>query len=252
MGFKVIIPARYASSRLPGKPLLDIGGKPMLQHVYERARLSGAEEVLIATDDQRVGELAARLGAPVQMTGSHHRSGTERLAEVVRERGEPGDRIIVNLQGDEPLIPPALISQVAELLDSRPNADVATLCEPIETLEELLDPGVVKVVRDGRDRALYFSRAPIPWHRESFARQPVELPSGQRYYRHLGIYAYRVSYLLDFVESEPSAIEETESLEQLRALYHGGRIVVAQAVEKSGPGVDTETDLEKVRKMVGA
>lgn len=223
----------------------------MLQHVYERARLSGAEEVVIATDDARISELATRFGAPVQMTGTHHRSGTERVAEVVRERREPGERIIVNVQGDEPLIPPGLVSQVADLLDSRPIADVATLCEPIETLEDLLDPGIVKVVRDHRDLALYFSRAPIPWHRETFAGQPLELPPDQRYYRHLGIYAYRVSYLLDFVENEPSSIERTESLEQLRALYHGGRIVVAQAAEKSGPGVDTETDLEKVRGLVG-
>ena len=250
MRFKVIIPARYASSRLPGKPLLEIGGKPMLQHVYERARESGTEEVIVATDDERVSNAAARFGARVHMTGACHRSGTERIAEVVRERKEPGDGIIVNVQGDEPLISPRVVRQVAELLDSRPDADIATLCEPIASAEDLFDPGVVKVVRDRGDRALYFSRAPIPWHRKTFAEQPARLPSDQTYYRHLGIYAYRVSYLLDFVDNQASPIERTESLEQLRALYHGGRIVVAEALESSGPGVDTQKDLEKVRGLM--
>ena len=250
MRFKVIIPARYASSRLPGKPLLDIDGKPMLQHVYERASESGADEVIIATDDERVSRSAIAFGASVQMTGDHHRSGTERIAEVVNERGEPHERIIVNVQGDEPLISPRLIAQVAELMDSTKDAEMATLCEPISTAKDLFDPGVVKVVRDARDRALYFSRAPIPWHREIFGSQPLRLPTGETYFRHLGIYAYRVSYLLDFVSYESSSIEQTESLEQLRALYHGGQIVVSEAIEKSGPGVDTEQDLEKVRDLM--
>ena len=222
----------------------------MLQHVFERAGESGAEEVIVATDDERVGNAAAGFGALVQMTGSRHRSGTERIAEVVRERKEPGDTIIVNVQGDEPLISPSVVHQVAELLERRPDADIATLCEPLVSVEDLFDPGVVKVVRDCADRALYFSRAPIPWHREAFAEHPVRLPHDQVYYRHLGIYAYRVSYLLDFVDNQASLIERTESLEQLRALYHGGRIVVAEALESSGPGVDTPKDLEKVRGLI--
>ena len=223
----------------------------MLQHVYERASASGAEEVIVATDDDRIRQCAFGFNASVHMTASHHRSGTERIAEVVTDRDEPHDTIIVNVQGDEPLISPRLISQVAELLYASGNADIATLCEPILTAQDLFDPGVVKVVRDVGGRALYFSRAPIPWHRVNFHGEPRELPNDQTYYRHLGIYAYRVSYLLEFVSYQTTALESTESLEQLRALYHGGHIVVCEALESSGPGVDTQRDLDRVRRLVG-
>ena len=229
---------------------MDIGGKPMLQHVYERARQSGADEVIVATDDERIRRSASGFGAAVQMTANHHLSGTERIAEVVRNGSQAAEHIIVNVQGDEPLIAPTLISQVAELLDSTSGANMATLCEPIATAEALFDPDVVKVVRDAADWALYFSRAPIPWHRQDFSAERQSLPRDQTYYRHLGIYAYRVSYLLDFVGNDATSIERTESLEQLRALYHGGRIVVSTARGKSGPAVDTAKDLKRVRELV--
>ena len=249
--FKVIIPARYGSSRLLGKPLLPIGGKPMLQHVYERARQSGADEVIVATDDERVRQCALGFNASVHMTSSDHGSGTERIAEVVAETEEPLESIIVNVQGDEPLIAPRLITQVAELLHASKQVDIATLCEPIADAKDVFDPGIVKVVRDAKDRALYFSRAPIPWDRSAFDLDRKNLPDGQTYYRHLGIYAYRASYLLEFVKLPSCRIERIESLEQLRALYNGGHILAADALEQSGPGVDTQSDLDRVRRLAG-
>lgn len=249
MGFHVIIPARYASQRLPGKPLLDIRGKPMLQHVFERARQSGAEKVVIATDDERIRQAVEAFGGQVCLTAAHHRSGTERLAEAARLLGLGQDEIVVNLQGDEPLMPPSLLSQVADDLGDNPDADMATLCTRIGTAGELFDPHIVKVVLDSNGFALYFSRAVIPWDRDAFAVTTEELPEQAVHYRHLGIYAYRVGFLERYIDLPPCGLERMESLEQLRVLWHGGRIHVAEAGELPGPGVDTRADLEKVREL---
>jgi 3-deoxy-manno-octulosonate cytidylyltransferase (CMP-KDO synthetase) len=249
--FKVIIPARYASTRLPGKPLLTLAGKPMLQHVYERAMDSGAQEVVIATDDERIRTAALRFGARVCMTSRQHRSGTDRIAEAVRLLQEPSDQIIVNVQGDEPLLAPPLVGQVADLLACQPQADVATLCERLASPAQLFDPHVVKVVCNRAGAALYFSRAPIPWYREQ-SGAGRSLPDAPLHYRHIGIYAYRVAYLLHYTGQSPCALEQSESLEQLRVLYEGGRIQVAEAAVPTGPGVDTPEDLETVRRLLAS
>lgn len=248
--FKVAIPARFASTRLPGKPLLTIGGKPMIQHVYERALASGADEVVIATDDARIAAAADDFGASVCMTSGRHRSGTERIAELVRARGEPPETVIVNVQGDEPLLPPALVSQVAELLARTDAARMATLCEPISEARELFDPAVVKIVCDRRGRALYFSRAPIPWHRGAFAARPGALPEDPIYFRHVGLYAYRAGYLLEYADAPATPLEGVEALEQLRALWNGDWVQVAKAREPAPAGVDTEADLARVRRLL--
>ena len=250
MAFSVIIPARFASTRLPGKPLLDIGGKPMIQHVYERARLSEAKNVIIATDDQRIVEAAESFGADVCMTRDDHPSGTDRLQEVVKLKGFYADDIVVNVQGDEPLIPPRVINQVAHNLAAEPEASIATLSEPISSVDELLNPNAVKVVADTRGRALYFSRAPIPWPRDAFALNQQQMPEGN-YQRHIGIYAYRVKLLNDFVNWPPCALEQTECLEQLRAMWNGAKIHVAQADEPLPAGVDTPEDLARIRNQLG-
>ena len=249
MSFHVIIPARYASTRLPAKPLLDIGGKPMLQHVCERAAESGASAVTVATDDLRIVEAVEAFGGQVCITGKHHQSGSERLAEAVLRLGLEDDDIVVNLQGDEPLMPAALLSQVAQLLQGDHDAEMATLCTRIQSAEELFDPNVVKVVMDARGNALYFSRAPIPWDRDAFAVTTEALPEQALHYRHLGIYAYRAGFLKRYVKMEPCDLERIESLEQLRVLWHGGQIQVAEAAELPGPGVDTAEDLERVRAL---
>ncbi len=222
----------------------------MLQWVYERARAAGAQEVLIATDDERIAHAARNFGAEAVMTAGEHASGSDRIAEVARARGWLAQDIIVNLQGDEPLIPPALIDQVAELLSAHPEAQVATLATPLESLEELLDPDVVKVVSDARGHALYFSRAPIPWNRDG-AR--AGLASQQDFggaRRHRGLYAYRVAELLRLAHLPPGRLEEREKLEQLRALEYGIRIVVGDALERPGPDVNTAADLEHVRRLM--
>jgi 3-deoxy-manno-octulosonate cytidylyltransferase (CMP-KDO synthetase) len=250
VSFKVLIPARYSSTRLPGKPLAVIAGKPMVQHVYERSVASGAERVIIATDDERVRRAATAFGAEVQMTSVDHRSGTERLAEVVQIRGEPAASVIVNVQADEPMLPPLLIRQVVHNLVSFPEADIATLCERITDPAALLDAAVVKVVTNKQGLALYFSRAPIPWCREQFANQPLSLSSETPHYRHVGIYAYRAGYLKIFSQLAACAIERVEMLEQLRVLYHGGRIHVDETREWPGLGVDTPHDLNRVRGLL--
>ncbi len=247
MSFCVVIPARYAATRLPGKPLLDIAGKPMIQHVYERARESGAGMVIIATDDERVQAAAEGFGARVCMTSSAHRSGTDRLAEVVDQLGMGDEQIVVNLQGDEPLMPPAVIHQVADNLATHVDAGMATVCSRITTAAELFDPHAVKVVMDAGGMALYFSRAPIPWDRDAFASTTEELPARAEHYRHIGLYAYRAGFLRQYVDWPSCHLEEMESLEQLRALWHGQRIHVAEAVETPPAGVDTARDLETVR-----
>jgi 3-deoxy-manno-octulosonate cytidylyltransferase (CMP-KDO synthetase) len=244
MSFKIVIPARYASSRLPGKPLLDIGGRTMIQWVVESARKSAAEEVWVATDDPRI---AASVGALALMTRTTHQSGTDRIAEVATLRGWSERTIVVNVQGDEPQLPASLIDQVAGLLEARPDADIATLCTPISSLREFLDSAAVKVVMARDGTALYFSRAPIPFDRDS---APQGVASQSRFagaHRHLGIYAYRVGALQRLSRLPPSELESIEKLEQLRALQAGMKIVVAVAAIPPPAGVDTPEDLERVR-----
>lgn len=249
MSFKIIIPARYASTRLPGKPLLDIAGKPMLQHVYERAIESEATEVIIATDDDRIKQSAKSFGAKVCMTKRDHASGTDRLAEVASIFQFNDDHIIVNLQGDEPCLPSELINQVAADLAQNCNADIATLYSRITQLEQVFDPNIVKVILDIDGYALYFSRAPIPWIRDHFSKKSIPdmtLP----HYRHIGLYAYRTSFLTHYAELSSSLIEQAESLEQLRALFHGKKIHLSEAKINSGHGVDTMADLLLVRSLL--
>ena len=235
----VIIPARYASTRLPGKPLLDIAGKPMIQHVYERAREAGAKSVTVATDDARIRAACEKFGATVVMTSEAHRSGTERLAEAIRQLGLSPDQIVVNVQGDEPLMPPAIIRRTADVLAAHADAVVATVCCPIHDDVEFRNPNVVKVVSDIRGYALYFSRAPIP-----FARDDGRSPA----HRHIGLYAYRAGYVAQYIRLAPSPYEQAEQLEQLRVLWHGGRIAVWVTDEVPPAGVDSPEDLERVRK----
>lgn len=246
MTFKVYIPARYGATRLPGKPLLDIDGKPLIQHVFERAMASGAAEVVIATDDERIATVARDFGATVCMTSPTLPSGSDRIAAAARARGEADELVIVNLQGDEPRMPAAVIRQVATLAEEV-ACDIATVCEPLAPAQ-LFDPNVVKVVRDQQQRALYFSRATIPWSRDEFADGRHATAQLGRYRRHVGIYAYRVGFLARFVASPPSELEQMEGLEQLRALSCGARVVVADAVEPCGIGVDTGADLERLRR----
>ena len=249
--FRVVIPARYASTRLPGKPLRIIAGRTLLEHVFERAMASGADEVQIATDDQRVVEACARFGARVAMTSDAHASGTDRIAEVAaREAWEEND-IVVNVQGDEPLLPPTLVRQVAELLEAQPTAGVATLATPIESLADFLDPNVVKVAVGRTGLALYFSRAPIPWPRDGAAQGLASQSQVGGALRHLGLYAYRVGVLKRLTAMPPSALEQTEKLEQLRALDNGIAIAVGLARVRPGPGVDTEDDLAAVARLLG-
>jgi 3-deoxy-manno-octulosonate cytidylyltransferase (CMP-KDO synthetase) len=246
--FRVVIPARYASTRLPGKALLPMAGKPMVQWVWERAGQSRAAEILIATDDSRIAEAAKSFGATVAMTAASHPSGTDRIAEVARARSWDARDIVVNVQGDEPLIPPALIDQVAGLLEQNAAADMATLGVPLTRLEQLMDPNVVKVVMDCVGRALYFSRAPIPWQRDSAPAGFASQTSFAGARRHIGIYAYRVSALLRLASWPATPLETAEKLEQLRALENGLQIRVADCVEPAGPDVNTPEDLERVLK----
>ena len=247
MPFTVVIPARYGSTRLPGKPLLDIAGKPMIQRVWEQACKSSADRVIIATDDERILQVAVAFGAQACMTSTEHPSGTDRLQQVAAELQLEDSHILVNVQGDEPLLPPAVIDQVARNLEQHTVAGISTLCEPITDLEELRNPNAVKVVSDESGLALYFSRAAIPWPRDHFAAATPLMPAEGNWYRHIGIYAYRTEFLHEFVGWSPAPLEELEQLEQLRALYHGVRIHVAQADEDVPAGVDTEQDLEAVR-----
>jgi 3-deoxy-manno-octulosonate cytidylyltransferase (CMP-KDO synthetase) len=235
--FRVAIPARYASTRLPGKPLALLAGLPLVLHVHRLAVRSGAAEVVVATDDERIRAACLAQGADVEMTGAGHASGTDRIAEVAMRRRWAPDAIVVNVQGDEPLLPPALISQAAQLLSDDAAASIATLATPISTREEFCNANVVKVVADAHMHALYFSRAPIPWLRDGAAPASV----GAR--RHLGIYAYRVAALRRLAAMPPSALEQAERLEQLRALQAGMVIVLADAIEPPGSGIDTAEDL---------
>lgn len=244
MNFDVVIPARFASTRLPGKVLRDVAGEPMLAHVHRRAQESGADNVCVATDDRRVLEAAVAMGADTEMTDPAHASGSDRMAELAARRGWDNNRIVVNLQGDEPLMPGALIAQVAQALMTDTEADIATACVPLEGVMEYRDSNVVKVVRNYQGRGLYFSRAPIPHHRDSDGSTDI---GG---WRHLGIYAYRVGALKKFAAAQPSELEQAERLEQLRALALGLHIQVVEAAELPGPGVDTESDLGNVTAIL--
>lgn len=244
MSFVAIIPARFASTRLPGKPLVDIQGKPMVVHVMERALESGADRVIVATDNEQVARAVEAAGGEVCMTRADHHSGTERLAEVIDRYQFADDTIIVNVQGDEPMIPPVIIRQVAENL-AKSEAGMATLAVPIETAEEAFNPNAVKVVMDAKGHALYFSRATIPWDRERFAASREEI--GDTFLRHIGIYGYRAGFIRRYVSWEPSPLEHIELLEQLRVLWYGEKIHVAVAKAIPSVGVDTPEDLARVR-----
>ncbi|SDN22473.1 3-deoxy-manno-octulosonate cytidylyltransferase [Vreelandella arcis] len=249
LAFTVVIPARYGSSRLPGKPLLDIAGEPMIAHVWRRACQSHASRVVIATDDTRIQAAMQLYGAEVVMTRQDHVSGTDRLAEVVDQLSLDEAALVVNVQGDEPLIPPALINQVAERLAEDSEASIATLAEPITDVDSLFNPNVVKVVRSNNGRALYFSRAPIPWDRDHFASPPALLAT-DAWLRHIGLYAYRVGFLHAYSDWPASSLEQLEQLEQLRALQHGHAIQVALACDVNPAGIDTPEDLDRVRALL--
>jgi len=249
MEFHVIIPVRLNSTRLPEKALLKIKNKTMLQHVYERGLESGAEQVIIATDSEKIAKKAKAFGAPVCMTSSDHQSGTERLAEAVVALGFDDNDVIVNLQGDMPLMPPAVVKAAANDLAQHDNVKIATVAVPIQDVEELFNPDVVKVVMTKRNYALYFSRAPIPWNREQFSENKQKITLNNHYFRHVGVYTYRAGFLSNYMEAEPSPYETIEALEQLHILWHGGRIHVLPSKEKIFHSVDTQQDLEKMRAL---
>jgi 3-deoxy-manno-octulosonate cytidylyltransferase (CMP-KDO synthetase) len=255
--FIAVVPARLASTRLPNKPLADIGGKPMVVRVAERARASGAQQVLVASDAQSVLEVAREHGFEAVLTRADHPSGTDRLAEVAALYGWSDDTIVVNVQGDEPLIDPALVSGVAAHLDASAGCAIATAAHPIADPAEVFNPNVVKVVLDARGVALYFSRAPIPWARDAYqphwpnvAAMPAP-PAPATVYRHIGLYAYRARFLRTYPSLSLSPIEQAEALEQLRAMWHGERIAVLVTHDAPLPGVDTPADLERVRSLIG-
>jgi 3-deoxy-manno-octulosonate cytidylyltransferase (CMP-KDO synthetase) len=250
MNFNVIIPARYASSRFPGKPLVDINGKPMVQHVYERALESGAAKVVVATDDARIAKVVKDFGGQYCMTGAHHESGTERLAEVVDMQNMLAHELVVNVQGDEPFIPAENIQQVAENLHQHQQAEMATLAVKISDVEEAFNPNVVKVLVDKQGFALYFSRATIPYDRARFLDEDCIDEIGDFYLRHVGIYAYRAGFIKQYVNMSPSGLEQIESLEQLRVLWHGEKIHVDVARKTPPTGIDTPEDLQRILKSM--
>jgi len=247
MSFLVVIPARYASTRLPGKPLADLGGKPMVVRVAERARESGASEVIVATDHADIARAVEQHGFTAEMTAAEHANGTERIAEVVRRRGVVGHEIIVNVQGDEPLIEPQLIRLVANAFAHMPDAEMTTACHPLDNAAQAANPNVVKVVLDRYGYALYFSRAPIPYARDAWAGGIRAIPAGLPVFRHLGIYAYRAGFLRKYVQLAPAPVENFEALEQLRTLWHGYKVGVALTPSAPDAGVDTEEDHARVR-----
>ena len=252
MSFTVLIPARYASTRLPGKPLMDIAGKPLVVRVAERAQASGADRIVIATDDERIRAAAEQHGFDAILTHANHATGTDRLAEAAVALELDDRAIVVNVQGDEPLLEPALIREVADELRSHGDASMATACHPIDDFQEAFNPNVVKVVLDHAGYALYFSRATIPWARDAFAAKRDKLPLGLPLYRHYGLYAYRVGFLRHYPSLTSAQIERFEALEQLRALWHGHRIVVRITTGTPAPGVDTQEDLDRVRALYAA
>jgi 3-deoxy-manno-octulosonate cytidylyltransferase (CMP-KDO synthetase) len=243
--FKVVIPARLGSTRLPNKVLREVHGKPVVRHVWEAARSSGADEVVIATDSEQVSQACRVFAADVRLTAPTHNSGTDRVNEIARVAGWAADTIVVNLQGDEPLMPPALIRQCAALLADDGEAHIASLCHPLHAVDDWLNPNVVKLVMDRRGYAMYFSRAPIPWKRDGATREQPKLPEALAY-RHIGLYAYRVAALAEFSGLPPAPLEDCEALEQLRALTHGFRIKMGVTDNPPPRGVDTEEDLQAV------
>ena len=251
--FGVIIPARFASTRLPGKPLIDLGGKPMVVRVMELAARSGAAFAVVATDDERVVEAVTAAGGEAMLTSEEHETGTDRLAEVARRLRLEPDSVVVNLQGDEPTLPSELVARVAQALMQEPEASLATLATPLRERLELFDSNVVKVALDQANRALYFSRAPIPWVRGEMAFDTVRDSKGplqeDLFLRHVGLYAYRVSTLLTLAQTRPTRLEQAERLEQLRALWLGMKIQVAVVAELPTPGVDTAEDAARVQKL---
>lgn len=252
MGLRVVIPARYASTRLPGKPLADIAGRPMIVRVAAAARRARTDGVWVATDDERVAAAVRQHGFDAVMTRANHVSGTDRIAEVADQLGWNDEDIVVNVQGDEPLLDPALIEVVAAALRDDADAAMATAAHPLGAAADLFNPNVVKVVCDARGRALYFSRAPIPWDRDRFADSRDELPVDLPAQRHIGLYAYRAGFLRRFGQLAVSPLERCESLEQLRALWHGYPIQVVSVDHAPAPGVDTPEDLERVRRLFDA
>jgi len=252
MKFRVVIPARYASTRLPGKPLADLAGKPMVVRVVEAVQNSGAAEIIVATDDVRVQEAVSKYGHQVTLTRADHPSGTDRIAEVALQFGWQDDDIVVNVQGDEPLIEPALVAEVAQALANDRAASIATAAHAIKDIAEFLNPNVVKVVTADSGRALYFSRAPIPWHRDGFALQRESMPEGFIARRHIGLYAYRAGFLRCYGQLTPAPLEQWEALEQLRALWHGYHIQVIDCMHFPEAGVDTPEDLARVQAIFAA
>lgn len=250
MSFDIIIPARYQSSRLPGKPLRLLAGKPLLQHVYECAQRTAARNIIIATDDDRIATVAQTFAAKVCMTATSHASGTQRIAEVIDQYQIAEDTIVVNLQGDEPLMPAACITQVAALLEKQADAQVATLSAPLHEESELANPNIVKVVSNKLGYALYFSRAMIPYQRDYDAQLLTRALQQGVYQRHIGLYAYRAGYIKEYIQQQPSCYEQLENLEQLRVLWHGGTIAIAEAHVIPGPGVDTEEELRVVEALL--
>ncbi len=247
--FYVVIPARYASTRLPAKPLLDIAGKPMVVWVAERAKNSGAKQIVVATDDSRILDVVKQHGHQVMMTRVDHVSGTDRIAEVAMAQQWPDDAIVVNVQGDEPLIEASLIVEVANTLSNHPESVMATACHAIHSRADFLNPNIVKVVLDAQSNALYFSRAPIPYPRDAFGAN-LDLPESMPIYRHIGIYAYRAKFLKQYASLQPSVLEQIESLEQLRVLHHGYKISISISQNAHAVGVDTQDDLDYVRSVM--
>lgn len=250
MAYTIVIPARFASTRFPGKPLEKLAGKPIIEHVYRRATNSGASRIIVATDDQRIADTAAGFDADVCMTSTEHQSGTERINEVIQQRNIPDDEIIVNLQGDEPLMPAACLDQVAGLLASDNAAVMASLSTPIKASEDIFNSNIVKVIVNMHGQAIYFSRAPIPWQRGSFETRTADTSIDFHWQRHIGLYAYRAAYIKRYIKLPAAPIETIESLEQLRVLWHGDRIAMAQASTIPGPGIDTREELEKAEKYL--
>ncbi len=251
MKFNIVIPARYASSRLPGKVLAEVCGKPLVQWTWEHACQSGAAQVVIATESAQVQAVCESFGAQVCMTSAEHTSGTERLGEVIAHYGWAAHEIVVNVQADEPMLPPVLMHQVAQGLAEDKQVSMATLCEPFAEMEDVFDPNMVKVVRDVHQHAITFSRAPVPWAREAFMPQTITDKGVLTHYRrHIGLYAYRAGFLKRYLAWPHAELEQLEKLEQLRVLYHGEKILVLDALEDAGIGVDTQADLKKVREAL--
>lgn len=248
--FTIIIPARFESSRLPGKPLMDINGKPMIEWTWLQAKKSGATRIIIATESVQVKQVCESFGAEVCLTAENHKSGTERIAEVIQLAGLNDNDIIVNVQGDEPMLPPELIHQVAEGLANQSTVKMATLCEPIDSVDTVFDPHAVKVSRDIHNHAINFSRAPLPWSRDSFSTEDKTLPKNWDYKRHIGLYAYQAGFVKQYVAWPECELEHVEKLEQLRVLWHGAKVLVLDALCDAGVGVDTDEDLQKVRLLM--